>query len=204
MDDSDRPGLPYLTARHLYRTAVYTPINFLGIACVTAVLSVPALAEPSTSTAKYVLLAVAGWAIYLGQLQALDIGDDSPSQYSRFTTGLLWLSAVLYYNLTVFGAAVIGFLATDAGLPAVGLTVAFLGPVADMEVSREYGLGLGSGLFTLSRTLGERTAESYEESPVASVVENTTDFLALATDAVPPILRKLSFATLLAFPKKGR
>lgn len=203
-EDAGRPGLLYLTARHLYRTAVYTPINFLGVTFVTVILSVTALARPSNPTAKYVLLAVAGWAIYLGQLQALDVGGNSTEEYSRFTTVLLWVSGILYYNLTVLGAAVFGFAAANAGLPEVGLAVAFLGPVTDMELSRDYGVGLGIVLFSLSKALGERTTETYEDSRIAYVVENTTGFLALAKDAVPPILRKLSLTTLLAFPKKGR
>jgi hypothetical protein len=193
------PGLAYLTARHLYRTLAYTPLYVVGMGGLTAGLSLLVLVNPSSRFSSYLLLTLAGWSLYLGQLHATDqLGDDSDPDRSRFTELLVSAVSVVYYHAVMFFAAVGGIAAEAAGFPNVAVTVAFLGPVADLEGSRQYGIGLLALVYTVTVAVGERSTEAYEGSVAEAVDESVVAFLALGKDAVPPALGRLSLRTFAA------
>jgi hypothetical protein len=149
--------------------------------------------------AKYVLLAIAGWALYAGQLHAVEgFSEQNDNDYSRFTDILVSVASVLYYNFMILIALLGAFVAEAVGFPDVAVTVAFIGPIIDFEVARQYRFGLVLLLLRVTVWFGERTTETYENSWIEHVVETTTKFLSHAKDAVPPAMSQLSLRSLMA------
>lgn len=195
-DNGDgRPGLAYVTARHLYRSVVYTGVYLCGFAVVALGPTLYALGTPDSPLAGYLVLPLAGLALHTGQLQATRQLRDGEPERSRFVQASFTLFSWVYYNGLIVAAALAGVtLAPHA--PAAAVAVAFLLPVADIEATRDYGVGLMALTARTAAALGASAERLYEDSATEEAVEGLTQFLSTPSDAVPPALRRLSVRSL--------
>lgn len=193
--DDGRRGLAYVTVRHLYRSVVYTAVHLCGFVVVALGPTLYALGTPDSPLAGFLLLPLVGLALHTGQLQATGELRDSQPERSRFRQASFTLFSWVYYNALVVAAALAGVtLAPHA--PAAAVAVAFLLPVADIEATRDYGVGLMALTARTAAVLGASADRLSENSATEEAVEGLTQFLSTPSDAVPPALRRLSVRSL--------
>jgi hypothetical protein len=195
--EEQRHGLMYVTARHLYRTMVYTPVYFLGFAASATVPTLLAIGAPDAAFSEYVALALGGLAVHAGQLQATEQLTTDTTEQSRLLYVSFATVSILYYNLIVASAAGIGVAAGSYG-PVFAVVIAFLLPVTDVELSREYGRGGMAVAAWFAVTAGTAAETAYEDSRLAGFVTRVVAFLSTPEDIVPPALNQISLRSLTA------
>lgn len=196
--ETARPSLPYAVAQHVYVSVVYTPVYLVGVAVLTAPFAAYVLTRPETVVARYLSLGYAGWALYMGQFDAVGATESrhDPAR-SRFTDLLFGVVSLVYFNLVVALAAVAGVAAWSAGLSSLAAVAAFLLIPVDSEASRQYGVGLLAASGAVVVRLGDRMAGTGVASRVERLVERVETFLSTAGDAVPPVMRNVSVRSFM-------
>lgn len=200
-----RDGLIFEIIRHLVRTAVYTPLFYIGLAAVTFPFATIILTTPNSPFAKYIALVYASWAIVFGQFTARDSElQNYDEDWSKITCFVIDVVTILYYWIVVFMTTVFAFIAMRFGMSEVAVAIALLLPAGDIYLAAGYGHGLGAVMLDAAEWVGKRLTDAWERIPAREIVVTTASIIASLSDALPPVLARLSLISVNYPPGRGR
>jgi hypothetical protein len=168
---------------------------FISISVVTFP-TVFGIVQAGPDETGFLLLSLIGTSLYLSQMQIKGVIDGSYEDVSKFTEGLMDIVGVLYYNIILMIAVLFGLAFATVGYPMIGVLVAILLPITDIEMSRRVWFLSASGILgNITLRIGQVITQAYIRFSTRKFAQSVADLLELLHTIVPSPFQRMSISS---------